>query len=308
MADTPIIPFREEAEHLVSSGTVLERLVDGCSFTEGPLYDAAQDRVLFTDIPGNRVLAWSAVGGLETFTARSHFAIGLYRDGEGRLLACEHSTRRLVRYRREPASPKVVPEVDVLARSWNGYALNSPNDVVYRESDDAVYFTDPPFGVCLEDGAIQGYRQAMEYGFCGVFRVGADPDAPQLIARSIYRPNGLCFSASEDRLYVSDSSERYHAVFYLPVVREEVRDEPVHFATVERGVPDGMRVDSEDRLYVATGEGVQVYHRDGTLLALIPVPEMVTNLCFGGIDRRDFYITAVSSLYRIRLNAQGVQR
>ncbi len=308
MDNGPIVPYAPEAAEIVAPDGVLERLVDSCAFTEGPWYDAANDRVLFTDIPANRIHIWSDDAGVRTFTDRSHFAIGLYGDGEGRVLACEHTTRRLVRYRSEPASPDTRPDIEPLADLWRGYALNSPNDVVHRPSTDGIYFTDPPFGVRQEDGALHGYQHGMEYGFCGVFRVGEDASSPRLVARSVYRPNGLCFSLSEDRLYVSDSSERHHAVYYLPVEEGEPVDTPVPFAVIDHGVPDGMRIDEDDRLYVAVGNGVNVYDRSGTLLALIPVPEMVTNLCFGGPDRSDLYMTAVTSLYRIRLTARGVQR
>ena len=308
MDNRSIIPYVPGADEIVAPGSALERLVDSCAFTEGPWYDAARDRVLFTDIPGNRILSWSEGDGLSPCTDRSHFAIGLYGDGEGRLLACEHTTRRLVRYRSDPTSSDAIPDVEVLADSWRGYALNSPNDVVYRPSTGAIYFTDPPFGVRREDGELHGYQQGMEYGACGVFRVGESVSEPDLVARSIYRPNGLCFSVHEDRLYVSDSSDRHHGVYYLPVADGEPVDTPIPLAVIEHGVPDGMRVDEEDRLYVAVGNGVNVYDRAGTLLALIPVSEMVTNLCFGGPDRSDLYITAVTSLYRIRLTTRGVQR
>ena len=308
MDNGPIIPYEPGADAIVAPGRPLERLGDSCAFTEGPWYDAAHDRVLFTDIPGNRILSWSDKSGLTPFTDRSHFAIGLYGDAAGRLLACEHTTRRLVRYRSDPTARDAPTDVEVLAASWRGYALNSPNDVVYRSSTGAIYFTDPPFGVREEDGELHGYQQGMEYGACGVFRVGETAADPDLVARSIYRPNGLCFSVHEDRLYVSDSSDRHHGIYYLPVTDGEPVDTPVPFAVVEHGVPDGMRVDRDDRLYVAVGNGVNVYDRSGGLLALIPVPEMVTNLCFGGPDRSDLYITAVTSLYRIRLTTQGVHR
>lgn len=284
---------------VIDKEAACQQLATGMAFTEGPVYLPDQDSVLFTDIPANAIMQWSVAQGLHVYEPNSHFAIGLYLDLQGRLISCEHSTRRLTRR-------EVDGRVTVLASHYGAHVLNSTNDVCVR-SDGMLFFTDPPFGVRQEDGELHGYQQAMEYGFCGVFRVTDDPTAPQLVLREIYRPNGLCFSPDERVLYVSDSSERHHCVYAYDMVD----DQPINgrvFAVLPQGVPDGMRVDEQGRLYVAGLDGVYVYLPDGTHLGILHVPEMVTNLCFGDADRQTIYITAVSSLYAFRVKTRGVQR
>jgi len=285
----------------VTREQTVEALTSGLVFTEGPVWSPSAEAVFFTDLPTNRILRWSPTDGLSTYVNNSHVAIGLYMTRAEELVSCEHTTRRLVRY-------DAHGHRHVLASSTNGCVLNSPNDVVVRGSDGAIFFTDPPFGVRLDNGELAVYQQAMEYDACGVFSVTDDPGAPGTVSLKLHRPNGLCFSAAEDRLYVSDSSAEYHSVFVFPVENGVVKDEPELFAEIDSGVPDGMRVDTEDRLYVATFEGVQVFAPDGAKIGLIPVPEMVTNLTFGGSEKNELFITATTSLYRIRMNAQGVQK
>jgi gluconolactonase len=297
MSDYTILDAR--FHEVIDEGQACQRLATGLAFTEGPVYLPDEDCLLFTDIPANAIMRWSAAQGLSVHNANAHFAIGLYLDLQGRLIACEHSTRRLTRTEADGS-------VTVLASHYSAHVLNSTNDVCVR-SDGAIFFTDPPFGVRQEDGQLHGYQQAMEYGFCGVFRVTDDPTDPQPILRDIYRPNGLCFSPDERVLYVSDSSERHHCVYAYDVIDDQPTNGRV-FAVLPQGVPDGMRVDEQGRLYVAGLDGVYVYLPDGTPLGILHVPEMVTNLCFGGADRQTIYITAVSSLYAFRVKAHGVQR
>ena len=286
-------------EGMRPEGAELQRLATGLGFTEGPIW--RDGRVEFTDIPGDAILAWSPQDGVTTIVDNSHFAIGLTVDHQGRRIACEHTTRRLTRTEGDGT-------VTVLARSVDGRVLNSTNDVVVR-SDGSVWFTDPPFGVRTEDGELHGYQQGMELDYCGVFRVTDDPDAPEPIITSLYRPNGLIFDRDERRLFVTDSSERFRTIFACAVDGEHVgRPEP--FAVLPAGVPDGMAVDVEDRLYVAGLDGVYVYDThaapEARLLGRIDVPEMVTNCCFGGPDRRTLFITATSSLYAVDLDAVGL--
>ncbi|MFP4310491.1 MAG: SMP-30/gluconolactonase/LRE family protein [Nitriliruptoraceae bacterium] len=276
----------------------LRQLVGGLGFTEGPIW--RDGRIEFTDIPADAILTWSAKDGVTTVVNNAHFAIGLTVDHRGRRLACEHTTRRVTRT--EPDGTVVV-----LARSLAGRVLNSPNDVVVR-SDGSIWFTDPPFGVRVEDGELHGYQQAMELPYCGVYRVTDDVDAPEPVLTSLYRPNGLVFDRDERRLFVSDSSERFRTIFVCALEGEGLGP-PEPFAVLPAGVPDGMAVDIEDRLYVAGLDGVYVYdthaEEEQRLLGRIDVPEMVTNCCFGGPERRTLYITATSSLYAIDLDTVG---
>ena len=287
-------------EAIFPRGAEVVRLASDMAFTEGPVWLEAEQSLLFTDIPHNRIHRWNSRGGLTVWNDNAHFAIGLAVDLAGRVIACEHTTRRLTR--REPDGSNIT-----LASSHGRHALNSTNDVCVRRSDGAVFFTDPPFGVRLDDdGALVGYQVGMEYGACGVFKVTNDPTQPQLVTDAIDRPNGICFSLDERRLYVSDSSEHHHRIHLVELNDDDTVKSNRVFAVIDAGVPDGMRIDSEDRLYVAAFDGVHVFAPSGELTGKIPVPEMVTNLCFGGSNLSTLFITASSSLYALELDVKGV--
>lgn len=280
----------------------VERLTTGLAFTEGPVWLAEHGTLLFTDIPGNAIHAWRDDAGLSTWCDTAHFAIGLSRDTAGRVLACEHSTRCLTALSVEADGSCGARAV--LASGIGDRVLNSTNDVICT-SDGTILFTDPPFGVRAEDGELHGYQQAMELDGCHVLAVGDAPDAPRVLIEDIYRPNGLCLSPDETVLYVSDSSDRHHKVIAFDVGPDWTVSNDRDFAVMPVGVPDGMRVDEAGNLWVGGGDGVYVHALDGTQRAHIPVPEMVTNLEFGGDDLCDVFITAVSSLYRVRSAVPG---
>lgn len=283
----------------------VERLCTGFAFTEGPVWLADHGTLLFTDIPGNVIHGWSDGGGLVTWRNGSHYAIGLSRDRTGRVLACEHSTRCLsaIDVRRDGSAG----DRTVLARALGNRVLNSTNDVICA-SDGTILFTDPPFGVRAEDGQLFGYQQAMELPGCYVWKVSDDPDAPEAVVTTVYRPNGVCLSPDEGTFYVSDSSEEHHKIIAFDVGPDWRMAQARDFAVMPVGVPDGMRVDEAGNLWVAGGDGVYVYAVDGAQIAHVPVPEMVTNVEFGGADLRDVFITATTSLYRVRSTLPGVRR
>ena len=274
----------------------LERVATGFAFTEGPVWLDEHGVLLFTDIPSNRILAWDGQAA-RPWVDNAAFAIGLSRDTAGRVLACEHSRRALAAWEVGPDGQPGARHV--LASGYADCVLNSTNDVICA-ADGTVLFTDPPFGVRELEGALHGYQQACELPACHVFRATAERDAPEPAISEIYRPNGLCLSPDETRLYVSDSSELYHKVLVCEVGPGWRISPPRDFAVMPVGVPDGMRADADGRLWVTGGDGVHVYAPDGSAAGHVPVPEMVTNLEFAGPDRRDLYITATSSLYRIR--------
>lgn len=279
----------------------LERLATGMAFIEGPAWIAEHGILLFTDIPANRIMRWGA-GGLSVWLEGAHFAIGLAQARDGRVLTCEHSTRCVSAIEvRADGSPG---GREVLARSVGGRVLNSTNDVVAAR-DGTVLFTDPPFGVRAEDGQLHGYQQAMELPVCGVWRITGNPDGPELLTSEVYRPNGLCLSPDERVLYVSDSSERHHKVVAFDVGPGWRLSGMRDVAVMPLGVPDGMRVDERGNLWVGGGDGVHVWSPEGEALAHVPVPGMVTNLEFGGEDGRELFVTAVSSLYRVRTAVRG---
>ena len=276
----------------------VERLAGGLGFTEGPVWLAEHDALLFTDIPRNRILRWGD-DGLSTSVQGSRFAIGLARHPDGRVLACEHVTRSLTAYEVRPDGGPGRREV--LARAVAGVPLNSTNDVTVAP-DGRVLFTDPPFGVREDDdGALVGYEQAAERP-CDVLAVGADPDDAHVVVTGLYRPNGLVVTPDGGTLYVTDSSTRHHDVRVVPLDGGTMRV----LWTMPAGVPRGVRLDVLGRLWVAGGDGVYVVTPDGRLAGHVPVPEMVTNLCFGGDDRTTLYVTATTGLYRTRTDVPGL--
>lgn len=285
----------------LSGNLAAARLAGGFGFTEGPIW--RNGVVEFTDVADNAILSWSPDRGAEVVVDNSHAAIGLTVDHVGRRLACEHTTRCVSRTLAADG-----PSTEVVARSYEGRVLNSTNDVVVR-SDGQVMFTDPPFGVRTLDGELHGYQQAVELDVCGVYAVTDDPDAPHLLTGAIHRPNGLVFDRREERLFVSDSSDRYRMIVSMSVDGDTLGP-PEEFAVIPAGVPDGMAVDVEDRLFVAGLDGVYVYDTHapigGRLLGRISCPEMVTNCCFGGDDLTTLFLTATTSLYSVRLDTPGI--
>ena len=277
---------------IVVSTSRLERLATGFQFTEGPVWNAADEYMLFSDIPANRIYKWSPKEGVTVFRDPSHHANGLTYDRQGRLILCEHGTRRLSRL-------DTNGEYTVLADTFRGKRLNSPNDVVLA-SDGAIYFTDPPYGIT---------PQEQELPFQGVFRMRPVSEEVTVLVEDFDRPNGLAFSPDEKRIYVADSSSRRH-IRVFDVDREGGFSNGRVFADIRsevEGNPDGMKVDVEGNLYVAAAGGVWVFSEKGVLRGVIETPEKPSNLAWFDEAWRSLFITARTSVYRIRLGIPGVQ-
>lgn len=292
----------ERFRSFVLSNAPLQTLGDGFGWLEGPVWFADQQCLLFSDIPNDRLLKWDEqTGQVDIFRMPSQHANGNTRDRQGRLVTCEHGTRRVTRT--EPDG-----RITVLADAYRGKRLNSPNDVVVS-SDGAVWFTDPLYGILTD---YEGYKAESDIGARNVYRL--DPHTGQLTVAvdDFDMPNGLAFSPDEQILYVADSG------------RSHGRDKPHHvrqfrveaggrlvdagvLASIEPGIPDGIRVDESGRIWVAADDGVHCYDASGALLGKILIPEPVANLCFGGPRRNRLFITATSSLYAVYVNTRGVQ-
>lgn len=178
-----------------------EKLGTGFLFTEGPLWHPSGKFLLFSDMPGDHLRRWSAAEGVTTFRRPCNMSNGLTYDRQGRLVVCEHATSRVTR---TEADGRIV----ALATHFQGKQLNSPNDIVCR-SDGGIHFSDPPYG----RAKFYGVERPQELGFQGVYRVGADPKAPELLVDDLDRPNGLCFSLDETRLFVNDTARKHIRVF-----------------------------------------------------------------------------------------------
>jgi gluconolactonase len=281
----------------------LEELHTGCRWTEGPVWFSDHDCLYFSDIPNERVLRYLATDhSVSTYLQPSRFANGHTRDRQGRLISCEHGPRRVTRT--EPDG-----SATVLADRFEGKKLNSPNDVVVK-SDGSIWFTDPSYGI-LSD--YEGYAAPQEQPVRGVYRIDGDTGAISLMIGDFVQPNGLAFSPDESVLYVADSgashdsgASRHIRAFAVADDGRSVRDLGP-FAVIDRGVPDGFRVDTDGWIWCSAADGVQVFDDTGKLCGKILVPQTVSNLTFGGPKRNRLFVTATTSLYALYVNARGAQ-
>jgi gluconolactonase len=280
----------------------LERIATGFQFTEGPLWNAREGCLYFSDILGNRIYRWSPRGGVSVLREPSGMSNGLTFDRQGRLCACEHGNRRVSV---TLADGSVVP----LAERFGGKRLNSPNDLVFR-SDGMLYFTDPPYGLTPPYG-MEG--QQAELDFHGVFRLSPD-GMLTLMCRDFDRPNGLAFSPDEATLYIADTPA-YHVRAFRVAADGSLSGGEV-FAELRGeggGRPDGMKVDQQGNLWCTGPGGVWVFSPRGEHLGSIRVPERQTaNVAWGrsGDDPAEpwqwLYMTSHVSVYRLRVAVEGI--
>jgi len=274
-------------KRLVESGDP-ELLATGFEFTEGPVW-VPEGYLLFSDIPDSRIYKWTAGSGAQVWREPSGKSNGLTLDSRGRLVACEHGNRRV-------SLTEADGTVRTLADRYRGRRLNSPNDVVVK-SDGTLYFTDPPYGIDPEQ---------REQPVNGLYRILPDGTL-ELLVDDFDRPNGLAFSPDEEILYVDDSPRRHVRAF--DVRPDGTLTNSRIFADMDHpqpGSPDGMKIDKEGNLYVTGATGVWVFEPDGTHLGVIVTPERPANCAWGDDDLKSLYITARTSLYRVRVKVPGL--
>jgi len=280
---------------VVGDDVTLEQIGRGFLFTEGTVWHPYDQLLFFTDIPNSRIYEWSRKEGFTIFREQSNKANGLTFDRWGRLLACEHASSRVTRT--EPDGT-----ITVLASHFDTKELNSPNDIVVAR-DGAMYFTDPPYGRGTVLGV--GVPRAQELDFQGVYRLDA-AGGLRLLVDDFDRPNGLCFSMDERRLFINDSNRKHIRVFDVQpnggLTGGRIWAETIG---TDDGEPDGMKIDSEENLYCCGPGGVHVFDRAGQCLGVIQVPEHLGNFAFGDGDFRTLFIAASTSIYRIRVTVPG---
>jgi gluconolactonase len=288
----------ERFRELIVGHDVVERLWTGGRWLEGPVWFGDGRYLLFSDIPNNRMLRWSeSTGAVEVFRQPSDNANGNTRDRQGRLVTCEHLTRRVTRTEYDGS-------VTVLMDSWDGKPLNAPNDVAVH-SDGSIWFTDPGWGIEFHYEGEKAAKQLPRQ----VYRIDPDTGAGVPVITGMDRPNGICFAPDESRVYVVD-------VGHIRVFDLE-GGTPVNgrvFVEMSPGGSDGIRTDRAGNLWAAAGEGgagfdgVHCYSPAGELLGQIHLPETCANLCFGGVKKNRLFMTASRSLYSVYVEAQGAQQ
>ena len=271
---------------------------DGFSWTEGPVWFADLQCLLFSDLPNNRVMRWTPSGGLSVFREPSQFENGHTRDRQGRLISCSHHDRCVTRTELDGA-------VEVLADRYLGRRLNAPNDVVVK-SDGTIWFSDPIYGISTD---YEGGKQVPELP-AALYRLDPSTGDLSIGADDFVGPNGLCFSPDETRLYVSETgpqfdpdAPRHIRVFDVDGQNRLRKGRILH--TVSPGNADGMRCDQDGNVWSSAGDGVHCIAPDGALLGKIKLPCTVSNLTFGGRNRSQLFICASHSLFTITTNQRG---
>ena len=308
------------ADRIIPKDAKLEKLATGFTWTEGPVW--TKGSLYFADIPSNSIRKWSPGSGVSIFLQPSGYkgsepyggpesgSNGMTLDAHGRMTVAGHAQRDV--YRFESLDPKGT--ITVLADSYEGKKLNSPNDLVYK-SDGSLYFTDPPYGLRTQHDNDPEKQLKVN----GVYRIphaleqkpGAAPARGelQLLVSDLTRPNGIAFSPNEKYLYVSNSEPKKIWMRYRVQPDGKLAEPKLFYdatADPRPGAPDGIKVDREGNLYGSGPGGLWIFSPEGKPLATILMPERVANLAWAGADQRMLYITASSSVYRVHLNIPGI--
>ena len=282
--------------------TKVERIASGMRWCEGPVWIGDGRYLLWSDIPNNRIMKWDEeTGRVSVFRKPSNNANGNTRDRQGRLLTCEHDTRRVTRTEYDGS-------ITVVADRFEGKPLNSPNDIVCK-SDGSIWFTDPPFGIL---GNYEGHVAKPELP-TNIYRVDGRSGAITVAIGDVNRPNGLCFSPDESKLYVIVAGAMPREIHSFDVADNGARltNRRTLLTAEPDGTPDGFRCDVEGNLWCGWGmgkeglDGVAIFNPQGDLIGRIDLPERCANLCFGGRYRNRLFMAASTSVYSIYVNTQG---
>jgi len=291
---------------LVIHNAHIDHIWTGGRWTEGPVYVPSGRYLLWSDIPNDRTLRYDELSQtVRTFEEPALNQNGHCLDLEGRVVSCEHRGRAVSRIGHDGSR-------EVLADSFEGKRLNSPNDAVVK-SDGSVWFTDPTYGI---DSEYEGDGAESEIGESYVYRVDPTDGSIAAVITDMVKPNGLAFSPDESILYVADTGISHVGRACPPDIRAyrmnddglSTGGESSTFATCDNGVFDGFRVDQQGNIWSSAADGVHCFASDGTLLGKIHLPEVVANVEFGGLKRNRLYICATTSVFAMYLNTQAAGR
>lgn len=291
------LPALGLADTLVADGATVEKLAGDMKFTEGPVWIPEKKKLIFSDIPNSKLMQWSDADGLSVFREESEQTNGNILDLEGRLISCQHAGRNLIRTEKDGT-------ITALVDKFEGKRFNSPNDVAVR-SDSTLWFTDPPWGLRGEH-EIPGHW---------VFKLDPASGKVEPVVKNLAMPNGIVFSPDESRIYIADTGghkrhpdSAYHETPDLVHCYAMSKDGTLGKKLFEiEGGSDGMAVDVKGNLYTTHAGKVHIFDPDGKKLEEIDVPEGPANCTFGGEDFKTLFITARTSLYRVRMKNAGAK-
>ena len=296
--------FDDEFQRILGPGPSLKLLTDSLTFAEGVCWVPDRNMVIVSDIPNNRIVSWSESDGFGIYREPSDRANGNTIDREGRVVSCLTSGRTVVREEHDGS-------MTTIADSYEGRKLTSPNDVAVK-SDGSIWFTDPDYGF-LELAV--GHGDIPEQNRNRVYRVDPGTLDIEMVSEDFDKPNGIAFSPDESVLYVGDTGRthgefRPHRLMAFDIAgdHDDRLENPRVFVDVEPYVPDGFRADVDGNMWVACGDGVQVFSPGGDLLGKIHTPEVAANLSFGMPDGQTLFIGATSSIWSIEINIAGATR
>jgi gluconolactonase len=298
--------------------TPIQRLYTGTLWAEGPAWNGVGRYLLWSDIPNNEQLRWLEEDGhvARRFRFPSENSNGNTFDFQGRQIACEHGTRRVVRYEYDGS-------VTVLADSFNGKPFNAPNDVVVHPDDGAIWFTDPGYGALLayeSDGRKASTGSVQPFQKEAIYRIDAQSGKIEKVTDEIFKPNGLCFSPDYKKLYVADTGASHYPnapknIKVWDVVDGKRLQNGREFASMEyegrAGFADGIRADVDGNIWAGAGwvgdgyDGVHIFAPNGDRIGLIRLPEICSNVCFGGSRRNRLFMTGSQSLYAVYVETRG---
>jgi gluconolactonase len=302
--DPALVILDKHFEKYCQFNAAVERLWTGARWAEGPVWFGDGRFLLFSDIPNNRILRWTEeTGEVSIFRNPSNYANGNTRDRQGRLITCEHDSRRVTRTEYDG-------KITVLLDQYNGKKLNAPNDVVVH-SNGSIWFTDPGYGILSNyEGHVDNFELPTN-----VYRIDPLNGEVIVVENDFARPNGLCFSPDEKLLYIVDTGQpedKPQPIKVFDVVDGKKLSNGRLFCDMGKGGSDGIRCDVNGNIWAAAGggegyDGVHVFTPDGKLIGKICLPEICANLSFGGKNRNRLFMTASQSLYSLYVNTQGAQ-
>jgi gluconolactonase len=308
-----VVALDKRFEKYKIGNTPIKRLHTGMLWAEGPAWCGVGKFLVWSDIPNNVQMRWlDEDGHVSVFRNPAGFSNGNTFDWEGRQISFEHGNRRVVRYEH-------TGKVTVLADKWQGKPLNAPNDGAVHP-DGGIWFTDPGYGILLN---YEGNKAPLEIKEA-IYRIDGKTGKMDMVADDMYKPNGLCFSPDYKKVYVAETGSSHYPdapknVRIYDVVDGKKLTNGRQFVSMEMevggkkkaGLADGMRVDTDGNLWVGAGwvgpgyDGVQVFAPDGTRIGQILLPEICSNVCFGGVRRNRLFMTGSQSLYAVYVEAQG---